>query len=99
MLIALGVIGPLLLIACQRGSSGSPSVGSFFHTGKIAVETKPRGARIFINEKYVGISPLSVYKEAGDYLIRAKKKGYEDQTAWATVTKDHTSSIKLTFTK
>ena len=41
------------------------------------VSTKPSGASIYINEKYVGISPISLPLDPGTYKVKAVIKGYE----------------------
>lgn len=100
-MLALLTVGLMGLTSCLNNDpGGSQVIGVLFHDGgKIRVESKPSGAKIFINEEYVGNSPVTIHKNVGDYLVRAKKKGYPPQTVWVTVAKEKRSVVKLVLTK
>jgi len=43
---------------------------------KIVITSEPTGAAIYLNNKFVGYTPLTVEVDPGPYLIRAEKSGY-----------------------
>lgn len=50
-------------------------------TGKVKVESEPSGARVSLNNEYVGTTPLYIEKPAGAYRLRLDLDGYESMTA------------------
>ena len=49
----------------------------------LRVVTKPSGARVYLNHRYVGESPLSVASiEPGRHRITVRKEGYREITVW-----------------
>tara|TARA_B100002051_G_C16745179_1_gene647098 strand:+ start:642 stop:2426 length:1785 start_codon:yes stop_codon:yes gene_type:complete len=66
-------------------------------TGNLMIVTNPKGAKVYLNEKYYGESPLELqYLEVGEYFLSIVKKDYEefsnkiriDFNSDATVNKD-----------
>jgi serine/threonine protein kinase/tetratricopeptide (TPR) repeat protein len=50
-------------------------------TGKVKVESEPSGARVALNNEYIGTTPLYTEKPAGAYRLRLELDGYESATA------------------
>ncbi|MDG1819807.1 MAG: SUMF1/EgtB/PvdO family nonheme iron enzyme [Porticoccaceae bacterium] len=42
------------------------------------IKTKPVGARLFIGDKYIGISPLTGLIDSADIVVQASLEGYKD---------------------
>ncbi len=45
-------------------------------TGRLNINTYPRGAEVFINDEYKGYSPLKVSLRSGEYQVSLKKESY-----------------------
>lgn len=68
----------------RAGSAASPARGSgeegFF--GTMVVETRPTGARVFLDERAVGTTPLDLPKvSAGSHVVRLELDGFKRWTA------------------
>lgn len=55
--------------------------------GSISIVTNPTAAYIYVNNEYVGVSPVAVTLEYGDHRIYAKMDGYMDVSSPITVNK------------
>ena len=64
--------------------------------GKVNLGSIPSGARVYVDERYVGMTPLENYfLEVGSYQLRINLEGYEDLTANLTVEKGKTTEATL----
>ncbi|MFN3699613.1 MAG: PEGA domain-containing protein, partial [Dictyoglomus sp.] len=67
----------------EEGKNWAQSV-TFFYVqeqqvrSKIDIYSNPSEAQVYINDKYEGITPLSVMLLPGNYRVTLKKEGYED---------------------
>jgi serine/threonine protein kinase len=50
-------------------------------TGKVKVESEPSGARVSLDNEYIGTTPLYTEKKAGAYRLRLELEGYESTSA------------------
>jgi serine/threonine protein kinase len=50
-------------------------------TGKVKVESEPSGARVSLDNEYIGTTPLYTDKKAGTFRLRLELEGYESTTA------------------
>lgn len=46
----------------------------------LKINTEPMGSGIYLNESYIGTSPIEVYLEKGFYNLRIKQEGYKTIT-------------------
>lgn len=47
---------------------------------EVAIKSSPSKASVFIDEKYVGVTPLSTEVEIGDrYIVKVRKRGFDDK--------------------
>lgn len=71
------IIGTILLIAFGNGYSYDFKTGRLVHRGLLLLETKPSGAAITINGKYIGKdTPFRRSYEGGMYDIKVERDGY-----------------------
>jgi serine/threonine-protein kinase len=74
---------PLARAAAARPAASRPA-GEF--VGSVFVETRPAGARVFIDGRDVGNSPVSVPElKAGSHVVRLEMPGYKRWTASVSV--------------
>jgi hypothetical protein len=67
------VIGFIVLM--MQGCALNPLLHHYHRT---TITSNPAGARVFMNDKLIGKTPLVFYEqEEGSYLIRLEKEGYE----------------------
>jgi hypothetical protein len=65
---------------------GSPPSGSAVMTGTIFVDSRPRGAKVFIDSKEVGTTPLSLPDvRIGSHVVRLELPDHRTWTSTASV--------------
>ena len=45
--------------------------------GRVIIETKPIGAKVYLNETYYGLTPLDLHLPVGVYTCKIEKVGYK----------------------
>ncbi|MBI4019056.1 MAG: PEGA domain-containing protein [Candidatus Aenigmarchaeota archaeon] len=68
------------------------------NNGSLMVLTNPDKASVYINDTYIGTSPLNVSLESKNYTLRLQKTGYKNETRIVEVitSKNVTVSVNLT---
>ena len=62
--------------------------------GSMSVSSNPSGANIFVDNNFVGISPLTANEiAAGEHLVTFKMDGYQEYSTSALVTAGTTSTV------
>ena len=46
--------------------------------GKLTVSSQPTSAEVYIDEEYIGRTPVMVKRPYGDYVVRVSMDGYPD---------------------
>jgi len=64
---------------------------------RLAVETEPTNASVFVDNVYVGRSPLSIDLDAGRHTIRVEKSGYITDSKDVNLAAGTSSSTKITL--
>ena len=64
-------------------------------SGRVAVKTRPDGAKILIDGKPVGISPYTGTLEAGVYTLRAERDGFAPKEEQITVVSGRQISVDI----
>ncbi|MBO8183446.1 MAG: PEGA domain-containing protein [Archaeoglobus sp.] len=69
----------------QAGETREISV-SLIPAGYLTVYSTPSSAEVYVNEEYIGTTPITNYKmPTGTYTILVKKAGYNDYTSAITI--------------
>ncbi len=64
--------------------------------GAISVSSNPAGANIFVDNNFIGISPLTASDiSAGNHLVTFKMEGYQEYSTSALITAGTTSSVSV----
>jgi hypothetical protein len=63
--------------------------------GKLAIASEPSEAKVYINDKYIGITPLTHDKPVGKYHLVLKKEGFRDHVGEAILVADETLEINV----
>lgn len=66
--------------------------------GYLSASSMPTGANVYVNNDYMGVTPLTVSLAEGTYNVRFSLAGYYDSTVTATVTAGATSSVTSSLT-
>ena len=62
--------------------------------GSMSISSNPSGANIFVDNSFIGISPLTAHDiAAGEHLVTFKMDGYQDYSTNALVNAGTTSSV------
>jgi len=62
--------------------------------GSMSVSSNPSGANIFVDNNFIGISPLTAHDlTAGEHLVAFKMDGYQEYSTSALVTAGTTSTV------
>lgn len=64
---------------------------------RLTIETEPTNASVFVDNVYVGRSPLSVDLDAGRHTIRVEKSGYITDSKDVNLAAGTSSSTKITL--
>ena len=63
-------------------------------TGEIFVDSRPRGARVFINGKELGVTPLRLAAQpVGSHVVRLELADHQSWTATAKVVAQKTAPV------
>jgi len=65
---------------------------------KISIKTKPNNAKIYINENFVGFSPVSYYPKKKSFLLTVSKSNYKNIIHKINLTKDKNLFLTLKST-
>jgi sporulation protein YlmC with PRC-barrel domain len=63
--------------------------------GRIVIETTPSGAKAYIGNDLIGVTPLSHDKPVGKYVITLKKPNFRDRVIEANIAPDETLEITV----
>jgi hypothetical protein len=61
-------------------------------SGLLFVDSQPRGATIFLDERLIGTTPLAVIAP-GDHVLRLERDGYPAWSAPLVVQSDHFNRV------
>jgi hypothetical protein len=65
-----------------RASSAATAAPVSRYTGKLAVESRPSGATVYVDGKAAGTTPVSIGDvRAGEHAVRLERDGYRRWTA------------------
>lgn len=71
-----------LTVALVRARAAAPATPAGWFTGALAVESRPAGAKVFVDGKLVGTTPMALPSvPAGSHAIRLEHDGYR---RWAS---------------
>lgn len=65
---------------------------------KISIKTKPNNAKIYIDENFVGFSPVSYYPQEKSFLLTVSKSNYKNIIRKITLTKNKNFFLTLKST-
>ena len=66
---------------------------------KIEIKTTPQGAEVYMQNRYLGKSPITTAYKAGKYTVRVKKPGYKSITKQIELKKGQNLTLNLKLTK
>jgi hypothetical protein len=65
----------------SRPSPSTPATRSRF-TGRLAIDSRPAGARVYLDGKSIGITPVEIQTvDAGSHAVRIEREGYQRWTS------------------
>lgn len=88
-------------VEAQRGKVVSTTLRAEPLPGTLAVQTDPQGASLLLdpNQRFLGITPLSVQLPAGVARLTLRLDGYVDREATAQIQSDATTQLSLTLAR
>jgi len=63
--------------------------------GVLSVSSDPIGAKVYVNNRYKGVTPLNLTLKIGTYTVKITREGYEDYAESVTVQADITSKVQV----
>jgi hypothetical protein len=79
--------------------TGTPTPTQSPATGSIAVSSVPGGASVFLDNAYVGISPLTIPSvQPGSHVVTITQTGYQNYEMTVTVQGGQTAQVSATLT-
>jgi hypothetical protein len=85
-----------LRVPLRRGPTRESSVSAA--TGSVDVDTRPRGARVTVDGRARGSTPLRVPDlTAGDHRVLVEKDGYRSVTSMVNIVSGESTPLKLTL--
>ena len=90
----------LILSSCNKEVSTSPPEPVPENSGKLFVDSRPAGAKIYLNNKNTGfLTPDTVpYLNAGTYKLTTKLNLFKDSSEIVDIKKDSLTSLFLDYT-
>jgi len=90
-------------IPLEKSSTTSTSTSSSTtttpKTGTLSVNSNPTGAKVYINNIYSGITPLTLTLNTGTYTVKITKNGYLDYSETVNIRKNERYSINQPLIK
>jgi len=84
-----------LRVPLRRGVTHEPSAST---TGSVDIDSHPRGARVSVDGRARGSTPLRVPElAAGDHRVLVEKDGYRPVTSMVNIVSGGSTSLKLTL--
>ena len=99
IVLVVAVASLVLLAGCGGKSFSLGGINKTFGSGGIHVSSSPPGAKVYINEQYIGRSPLNRGVDQGQYFVVLKKAGYEDYEEWVTVEAGRSGKLDAKLTR
>jgi len=65
--------------------------------GTLSVTSNPKGAKIYVNGEYEGITPIDITLTPGKYSVKITKEGYKDYYSSVTVSQKETTKLPVTL--
>jgi serine/threonine protein kinase len=82
----------------QSTAAAAPSKPPVAATGAIFVDSRPRGARVFVDGKEVGVTPLTLAAQpVGSHVVRLELADHQSVTATTQVVGQKTASVTLSL--
>jgi hypothetical protein len=69
------------------------------NTGKLSVSSDPTGAKVYVNNEYKGITPITISLNEGKYTIRLSKENYDDSVRNITIEANKKLEISFNLKK
>ncbi|RLE93384.1 MAG: hypothetical protein DRN04_07365 [Thermoprotei archaeon] len=66
---------------------------------EVSITSNPRGARVYVVNKYVGTTPLKLKLAPGTYTIKIAKEGYREYVTTIKVSAGETKSVSTQLEK
>ncbi len=77
------------------GFSKIINLNKYLNTKKIEIVTEPSEVEVYLNEKYIGLTPLNIYLNDEDVSITLKKEGYEDRVIYLKKSDKNNINVKM----
>lgn len=99
--IRKGVNGMVAEASKTGAVSERPSIGSgeAAGTGRLVISSTPERAKVYIDEVYYGLTPLTLDLKPGVYSISVSNKGFRDSRERVSVRSGETTELEATLDK
>lgn len=67
--------------------------------GTLSVSSIPKGAKVYVNGQYKGITPIDITLTSGNYNIELTEKGYNNYTKDVTISQGKITKLPITLVK
>ncbi len=82
----------------ERAAAPVPAGTSGEFVGRLSVESRPSGARVFLDNKQIGVTPLAMPSiKAGEHAIRLERDGYRHWTSTVRIVAGEPSRVTASF--
>ncbi len=90
-LIALAGLG------CDSSRNISRGISNLTNNGGLEVRSEPSRARIYVDNRYVGYTPMRLSLDRGSHLVELRKPGYKEAEVWRTVETGRSATLEVTL--
>lgn len=73
--------------------------GNTINTATLKIATDPKGAEVYLGDKSVGYTPISITTYSGTYKVTIKKEGYKTVEKNVTLVEGETKELKIALEK
>lgn len=84
-------------VIVQDDTTSEVEVNLIPQVGKLVITSEPSEAKVYIDDKFVGITPLTHDKPVGKYKLVLKKEGFRDHVGEAVLVADEVLEINVTL--
>jgi len=93
------VTGGVTTTVTQTLSVGTPTPTQAPGTGTVSVSSSPSGAQVFLDDVYMGITPVTLPSVSpGSHIVLLKNPGYADWQATIMVQANQNTPVSATMT-
>jgi hypothetical protein len=100
LIVIVAIVAIVMFAGCIEDKTQPTAPTVTKQVGQLSVTSTPSGAEVYLDDNYVGTTPLTLSNvSVGSHLVKLAKEGYEDWTTAVDVKAGGTDSVSATLSE